>query len=66
MERTNKLTDKLNIQTNKLIKELGEKNLLSAEQKRYFDAISAEWVKWINEFREKSSEFLKLLVYVIR
>ncbi|MED3202258.1 hypothetical protein ACWKTL_27500 [Bacillus toyonensis] len=66
MERTNKLTGKLNIQTNKLIKELGEKNLLSAEQKRYFDAISAEWVKWINEFRERSSEFLKLLVYIIR
>lgn len=66
MERTNKLTDKLNIQTNKLIKELGEKNLLSAEQKRYFDAISAERIKWINEFREKSIEFLKLLVYVIR
>ncbi|MED1302944.1 hypothetical protein BK704_12280 [[Bacillus thuringiensis] serovar konkukian] len=46
--------------TNKIAKDLGEKNLNALEQRRYIDAISAERVKWINEFREKSSEFLKV------
>ncbi|PEX50224.1 hypothetical protein COJ42_13585 [Bacillus cereus] len=44
----------------KITKDLGEKNLKALEQRRYIDAISAERVKWINEFREKSSEFLKV------
>ncbi|MDA1531679.1 hypothetical protein [Bacillus cereus group sp. TH260-2LC] len=43
--------------TNKIAKDLGEKNLNALEQRRYIDA---ERVKWINEFREKSSEFLKV------
>ncbi|MGE6598002.1 hypothetical protein [Bacillus proteolyticus] len=46
--------------SNRLAKELGEKNLKSLEQKRYIDAISVERIKWINTMRDNFSDFLKL------
>ncbi|MGX5485235.1 hypothetical protein ACWKS0_19050 [Bacillus cereus] len=46
--------------SNELAKDLGEKNLKALEQKRYIDAISAERVKWINDMRDRFSEYLKL------
>lgn len=48
------------MRNSKITKELGEKNLKALEQRRYIDAISVERIKWINEMREKSSEFLKV------
>lgn len=45
--------------SNRLAKELGEKNLKALEQKRYIDAISVERIKWINTMRDKFSDFLK-------
>ncbi|MFE9078425.1 hypothetical protein [Bacillus mobilis] len=44
----------------KVAEDLGKQNLEALKQKRYIDAISTERVKWINEMREKSSEFLKV------
>ncbi|MGE1039691.1 hypothetical protein ACQKF0_09385 [Bacillus wiedmannii] len=57
---TSAITIRTARKSNKLAKELGEKNLKALEQRRYIDAISAERVKWISELREKSSEFLKV------
>ncbi|PFZ72478.1 hypothetical protein COL72_11715 [Bacillus toyonensis] len=56
----NNLKKELADQTNKITKELGEKNLKALEQRRYIDAISTERIKWINNMRDKSSEFIKL------
>ncbi|AZJ20708.1 hypothetical protein CT694_13890 [Bacillus wiedmannii bv. thuringiensis] len=48
------------MRNSKITKELGEKNLKSAEQNRYIDAISQERVKWINTMRDKFSEYVKI------
>ncbi|EJS68539.1 hypothetical protein [Bacillus wiedmannii] len=48
------------MRNSKITKELGEKNLKSAEQNRYIDAISQERVKWINTMRDKFSEYVKV------
>lgn len=58
--QTNDLTEKLGNQTHTLTKELGEKNLKALEHRRYIDAISQERIKWINNMRDKFSEYLKL------
>ena len=49
------------MRNSKITKELGEKNLKSAEQKRYIDAISVERVKWINTMRDNFSQYIKLI-----
>ncbi|MCW1239237.1 hypothetical protein [Bacillus pretiosus] len=48
------------MRNSKITKEIGEKNLKSAEQNRYIDAISQERVKWINIMRDKFSEYVKI------
>ncbi|PFN28589.1 hypothetical protein [Bacillus cereus] len=55
------MSSKTSTGTNKITKSLGERNLKSSEQKRYIETISAERVKWINNMRDRFSEYIKLV-----